>query len=158
MWQTTNRRGALGFLLAGVAGCSAKGPAYQPSNIVPTSSTGVIYVYRPPGTVATRGESPFVSINGKSYGAMKAGAYIAAAVPEGNVKVTVQQSVLLFLPTIPRSVDVAVVAGTTSYVRVDQNIVEAGVSEGVTIAQEVAIEEVTSEQAQQELEATSLNG
>lgn len=158
MRQSTSRRGALGFLLAGVAGCTAKGPAYQPANIVPTSSTGVIYVYRPSGTVATRGESPFVSINGKSYGAMKAGAYIAAAVPEGNVKVTVQQSVLLVLPTIPKSVDVAVVAGTTSYVRVDQNIIDAGVTEGVTVAQEVAIEEVTSEQAQQELETTRLNG
>ena len=74
MRQTTSRRGALGFLLAWAAGCTAKGPAYQPANIVPTSSTGVIYVYRPARTVATRGESPFVSINGKSYGAMKAGA------------------------------------------------------------------------------------
>jgi hypothetical protein len=158
MRQTTSRRGALGFLLAWAAGCTAKGPAYQPANIVPTSSTGVIYVYRPARTVATRGESPFVSINGKSYGAMKAGAFVAAAVPEGSVKVTVQQSVLLVLPTIPKSVDIAVVAGTTSYVRVDQNIIDAGVTEGVTIAQEVAIEEVTSEQAQQELETTRLNG
>lgn len=152
------RRGVLGFVGFLLAGCTGKGPAYVPASISPTSSTGLIYVYRPLGTVGTRGESPYVTIGDIAYGPIRAGSFIAANVPEGEVKVVVQQSVLMFIPTIPRSVMVTVVASGTSYVRVDQNIDSASLSGGVTVNQSIEIEEVSSEEGQAELEGTRQNG
>ncbi len=158
MQRGLTRRGALGFVGALLAGCTAKGPAYVPASITPTGNTGLIYVYRPKGSLGTRGESPFVTIGDTSYGPIKAGSYIAAAMPEGEVKVTVQQTVLMFIATIPRSVTVTVVRGGTSYVRVDQNIDNASLEGGVTVNQSIEIEEVSSEEGQAELEATRQNG
>jgi hypothetical protein len=152
------RRGVLGIFGFLLAACTAKGPAYVPASISPTSNTGLIYVYRPLGTIGTRGESPFVTIDETSYGPIKAGSFIAAKVPEGEVKVVVQQSVLMFIPTIPRSVTVTVVHRGTSYVRVDQNIDGASLEGGVTINQSINIEEVSSEEGQAELEKTRQNG
>ncbi len=158
MHSGLTRRGVLDFVTFLLAGCTAKGPAYVPASISPTGSTGLIYVYRPSGTVATRGESPYLTIGDTSYGPIKAGSYIAANVPEGEVKVVVQQSVLMFIPTIPRSVTVTVVRGGTSYVRVDQNIDGASLEGGVTVNQSIEIEEVSSEEGQAELENTRQNG
>ena len=155
---TMTRRGMLGLLATGLTACTAEGPAYRPGGVEPTGNTGVIYVYRPLGTVATRGESPFLAIGGKSYGQIKAGSFIAAKVPEGEVKVMLQQSLFLLIPTIPRYVTVSVVAGGSSYVRVDQKISSADLSSGVTVNQSITIEEVSSEVGQAELAATRENG
>lgn len=158
MHEGLTRRGVLNFIGFFLAGCTAKGPAYVPASITPTANTGLIYVYRPLGTVGTRGESPFLTIGETSYGPIKAGSFIVAKVPEGEVKVVVEQSVLMFIPTIPRSVTVTVVDGGTSYVRVDQNIDSASLEGGVTVNQSVNIEEVSSEEGQAELEKTRQNG
>jgi predicted small lipoprotein YifL len=140
MTALLTRLGLLGLMAMSLSACTAKGPAYRPDSAEPTATTGVIYVYRPGGTVTTRGESPFVTIAGKSYGAIKAGSYIAANLPEGDVKVVVQQSMFLLVPTIPRWVTVTVVAGGTSYVRVDQKISGADFSGGVTVNQSITID------------------
>jgi hypothetical protein len=157
MTVKTTRRGLLGLLAGSLTACTAEGPAYRPDSVEPTATTGVIYVYRPKGTVATRGESPFVTIGGKSYGQIKAGSYVAANVPEGEAKVMLQQSLFLLVPTIPRWVTVTVVAGGTSYVRVDQKISGADLSSGVTVNQSILIEEVSSEVGQAELAETRQN-
>jgi hypothetical protein len=151
------RRGLFGVVAVVLAGCTATGAAYVPGSVEPTRNTGLIYVYRPLGTLGTRGESPFVTIGETSYGALKAGSFIVAKVPEGEVKVMVQQSVLMFIPTIPRSVTVTVVNGGTSYVRVDQTIDSASLSGGVTVNQSIRIEEVPSEEGQAELDKTRQN-
>ena len=79
-----------------------------------------------------RGEDPFVSMAHKSYGRMRAGSFIAATFPEGEVDVTVQQSLLFLVPTIPKTVTVSVVRGSQSYVKVDQVIDAIGVTEGAS--------------------------
>lgn len=158
MTHDVTRRGMLGILAIGIAGCAAKGAAYNPSSLPNDGRNGTIYVYRPLGPVATRGEAPFVRIGGKPHGRMKPGSFIAVPVPEGEVKVTAQQSLFLMVPTIPRSVTVSVVAGASSYVRIDQRINDADVSGGVTVSQSVEIEEVSSEVGQAELESTRQNG
>ncbi|MGH6855795.1 MAG: hypothetical protein ACREDN_10290 [Aestuariivirga sp.] len=152
------RRFMLGFAGILLASCTAKGPAYVPASITPTGNTGLIYIYRPSGSLGTRGESPFITIGEKSYGSIRAGAFIAAVVPEGEVKVTVQQSVLMFIPTIPRSVTVTVVRGGTSYVRVDQKIDNASLEGGLTVNQSIMIEEVSSEEGQADLARTRQSG
>jgi hypothetical protein len=151
------RRGLLGVFGLFLVGCTAKGAVYVPGSVELGRNTGLIYVYRPLGSVGTRGESPFVTIGDESYGAIKAGSFIVATVPEGDVKVTVQQSVLMFIPTIPRSVTVAVVDSGTSYVQVDQTIDSASLSGGVTVNQSINIKEVSSEEGQAELEKTRQN-
>lgn len=157
MTANLTRRSLMALMLSGLPGCTAEGPAYRADSVEPTSDTGVIYVYRPRGALASRGESPFVTIAGKSYGAIKAGSFIAAKVPEGEVKVMLQRSVFMLIPTIPRSVTVTVVAGSSSYVRVDQKISSASFDAGVTVNQSIEIEEVSSEVGQAELEATREN-
>jgi hypothetical protein len=153
-----SRRGLLGFLGVLIAGCTARGPAYVPASISPTGNSGLIYVYRPKGTVATRGESPYLTIGDVAYGPIMAGSFIAAHVPEGEVKVVVQQSVLMLIPTIPRSITVTVINGGTSFVRVDQKIHSATLDSGLTVTQSIEIEEVSSEEGQLALEETRQNG
>ena len=151
------RRSVLHFLTLPLAGCVAEGARYQPNGIVGAKNTGTIYVYRPLTDLGQRGEDPFVSMAHKSYGRMRAGSYIAAAFPEGEVEVTVQQSVLFIVPTIPRTVAVTVVRGSQSYVRVDQTIDSVGVSGGATITQSIKIEEVPFDVGQAELAKTRQN-
>lgn len=154
-----SRRALVGVLLA-LTGCAAQGPHYQPAALDPLEGQGVIYVYRPLLQVGKRGESPYVTVNGTSYGAMRPGAFIAANVPAGEIKVTVQQSVFLLLPTIPRTVEVTVVPGSMSYVRVNQvidNIGSGGAAGGVQVMQSISIEEVPFDVGQKELEATRQN-
>jgi Protein of unknown function (DUF2846) len=153
------RRALVATLLA-LTGCTAQGPRYQPAALDPIEGQGVIYVYRPALQVGKRGESPYVTVNGISYGAMRPGAFIAANVPAGEIKVTVQQSVFLLLPTIPKSVEVTVVPGSMSYVRVNQkidNITSGGAAGGVQVMQSIEIEEVPFDVGQKELEATRQN-
>ena len=107
--------------------------------------------------MVTRGEAPFLRVAGRSYGRMKAGSFRAISVPEGDVEVQVQQSLLMLVPTIPRSVTVTVVAGSKSYVRVNQIIDSASVGSGVAVSQSVSIEEVSSEVGQEELALTRQN-
>lgn len=150
-------RGLIIVLLLGLSACTAQGARFAPSDIAAANNAGTIYVYRPLGTIGTRGESPFVSIGGKSYGTMKAGSFVAASVPVGEVKVTVQQSLFMLMPTIPRSVMVTVVPGSVSYVRVNQTIDSADASHGLTVMQSVQIEEVAPEVGQAELGQTRQN-
>jgi hypothetical protein len=124
---------------------------------VPAKGGGTIYVYRPLTELGLRGEDPFVSMAHKSYGRMRAGSFIAATFPEGEVDVTVQQSVLLFVPTIPKTVTVTVVRGSQSYVRVDQIIDSVGVTGGTTVMQSIEIEEVPFDIGQAELAKTRQN-
>ncbi|MDO8354010.1 MAG: hypothetical protein Q7T14_11155, partial [Aestuariivirga sp.] len=105
-----------------LAGCAAEGARYTPNGLVGAINSGTIYVYRPLTELGRRGEDPFVSMAHKSYGRMRAGSFIAATFPEGEVDVTVQQSLLFLVPTIPKTVTVTVVRGSQSYVRVDQVI------------------------------------
>ena len=56
-----------------------------------------------------------------------------ATFPEGEVEVTVQQSLLFLVPTIPKTVTVSVVRGSQSYVKVDQVIDAIGVTEGASV-------------------------
>ena len=151
------RRRALALSLPALAACTAQGPRYAPTGNAPAAGSGMIYIYRPLGTIATRGEPPFVAVGGKPRGRMRSGSYIAVTVPEGEVKVSVQQSLFMLVPTIPRSVMVDVVAGGSSYVRVDQVISGADMSGGVTVSQSVVIEEVSPEVGQAELQQAREN-
>ena len=157
MTKPLTRRQMLALLLPALAACTAQGARYAPTGIAPAAGNGIIYIYRPLGTVATRGEPPFVSVGGTSHGRMRSGSYIAVTVPEGEVKVAVQQSLFMLVPTIPRSVAVEVVAGGHSYVRVDQVISGTDLSNGVTVNQSVMIEEVSPEVGQAELEKARKN-
>jgi Protein of unknown function (DUF2846) len=145
------------FLALPLAGCAAEGEKYLPDSISVAKGMGTIYVYRPLSDLGKRGEDPFVSIAGKSYGRMKAGSYIAATFPEGDFKVTVQQSVFMLVPTIPKSVEVTVVRGSQSYVRVDQSIDSVGMTGGVSVSQSTSIEEVPFDVGQAELAKTRKN-
>ena len=151
------RRSVLQLLALPFAGCAAEGARYQPNGIVGAKNTGTIYVYRPLTDLGLRGEDPFVSMAHKSYGRMRAGSFIAATFPEGEVEVTVQQSVLFIVPTIPKTVTVTVVRGSQSYVRVDQTIESVDVTGGATVTQSIEIEEMPFNTGQAELAKTRQN-
>ena len=151
------RRSVLQLLALPLAGCAAEGARYQPNGIVGAKNTGTIYVYRPLTDLGLRGEDPFVSMAHKSYGRMRAGSFIAATFPEGEVEVTVQQSVLFIVPTIPKTVSVTVVRGSQSYVRVDQTIESVDVTGGATVTQSIEIEEMPFNTGQAELAKTRQN-
>lgn len=142
-----------------LTGCAAEGPRYQPAALEALKGQGIIYVYRPLLAVGRRGENPHVTVNGVSYGGMRPGSFIAANVPAGDIKVMVQQTMFMVLPTIPKSVEVTVVPGSNSYVRVNQAIdsVGGGAEGGVQVMQSISIEEVPFDVGQQELEATRQN-
>ncbi|MGB8314900.1 MAG: hypothetical protein WCE69_10490 [Aestuariivirga sp.] len=140
-----------------LVGCAAEGARYQPNGIVGAKNTGTIYVYRPLTQLGQRGEDPFVTMAHKSYGRMRAGSFIAATFPEGEVDVTVQQSMLFLVPTIPKTVTVTVVRSSVSYVRVDQLIDTVGINDGAAISQSVEIEEVPYNIGQAELAQTRQN-
>jgi Protein of unknown function (DUF2846) len=153
-------RRALVFALLALPGCAAEGPRYQPAALTPLEGQGVIYVYRPLSAIGKRGESPFVRVNGVSYGAMKPGSFIAANVPEGDIKVSLQQSVFMMVPTFARTVEVTVVPGSISYVRVNQTIDSmgsGGAAGGLQVMQSIQIEEVPFDVGQKELEETRQN-
>ncbi len=151
------RRSVLQLLALPLAGCAAEGARYRPNGIVGAKNTGTIYVYRPLTDLGIRGEDPFVSMAHKSYGRMRAGSFIAATFPEGEVEVTVQQSVLFIVPTIPKTVTVTVVRGSQSYVRVDQTIDSVDVTGGATVTQSIEIEEMPFNTGQAELAKTRQN-
>jgi hypothetical protein len=146
-------RGLAAFVLIGVglAACTAEGRRYSAADSRAAAGMGVVYVYRPEGELLRRGEPPYVTISGKSYGRLKPGSFVRAALPEGEHDVVVQQTVLLLLPTIPKTVTVAVVPGSRSYVRVDQRITDIGTAGSASVMQETSIEEVDPETAQSEL-------
>ncbi len=118
---------------------------------------GTIYVYRPQLPLGKQGEEPFVSIERKSYGRLRPGGFVAGTFPEGEYSVTVQQSVFLLLPTIPKSVSVSVVRGSQSYVRVDQVIDSVGTTSGASVSQSITIEEVPYDIGQAELAKSRQN-
>ena len=130
----------------------------MPNGVVGAKNTGTIYVYRPLTQLGLRGEDPFVSMAHKSYGRMRAGSFIAATFPEGEVDVTVQQSLLFIVPTIPKTVTVTVVRGSQSYVRVDQVIdCDRTSPTGQPSAQSIEIEEMPFNVGQAELAQTRQN-
>jgi hypothetical protein len=145
------------FLALPLAGCAAEGVRYQPDNVSPSKGMGTIYVYRLQLDLGKQGEEPFVSIARKSYGRLRPGAFIAATFPEGDYNVTVQQSVFLLVPTIPKTVSVTVVRGSQSFVRVDQTIDSIGMSGGASVTQSISIEEVPYDVGQAELAKTRRN-
>jgi hypothetical protein len=151
------RRSVLHILALPLVGCAAEGARYHPNGIVGAKNTGTIYVYRPLTQLGQRGEDPFVTMAHKSYGRMRAGSFIAATFPEGEVDVTVQQSMLFLVPTIPKTVTVTVVRSSVSYVRVDQLIDTVGINDGAAISQSVEIEEVPYNIGQAELAQTRQN-
>jgi hypothetical protein len=151
------RRSVLHILTFPLAGCAAEGARYTPNSLVGPTNSGTIYVYRPLTELGRRGEDPFVSMAHKSYGRMRAGSFIAATFPEGEVDVTVQQSVLFLVPTIPKTVTVSVVRGSQSYVKVDQVIDAIGVTEGASVSQSIEIEEMPFNIGQAELAQTRQN-
>ncbi len=140
-----------------LVGCAAEGVRYQTDSVVPAKGSGTIYVYRPLSKLGVRGEDPFVSIARKSYGRMRAGSFIAVTFPEGDVDVTVQQSVLMLIPTIPKTVTVTVIRGSQSYVRVNQTIDSMSMTGGANVTQSITIEEVPFDVGQAELAETRQN-
>lgn len=128
---------ATAFLLSA---CAADGPRFE-SAALSSSEVGVIYVYRPLDTIIGRGEDPYVSIAGEQLGRVKAGGYVKKVVPIGAHDVTVRQTVL-FIPTWPETVEVAVASGGSAYVKIDQRITGIGTGDGASATQEVFIEEV----------------
>lgn len=139
------------LLLVAVGGCAAEGRRYNATQVASLPGTGIIYVYRPKGSIMSRGESPYVIIDGKSYGQLKPGGFIRAQLAEGEYNVTVQQTLLLFLPTIPKTINVAVIPGSRSYVRVDQKISGVGEVATASVMQETQIEEVEPDLGQSEM-------
>lgn len=155
-----SRRTLVTVLLALSACSPAEGPRYEPAALTPLEGAGIIYVYRPLDAIGKRGEAPHVTIDGTSYGAMRPGSFVAANVPAGEIKVIVQQTVFMIMPTIPKSVTVTVVPGSISYVRVNQmidSIGSGGVTGGVQLTQSISIEEVPFDIGQKELELTRQN-
>jgi hypothetical protein len=147
-------RGLLGRMAAILAApliiaCAAEGPAFERQAAL-TNEVGVIYVYRPLSTLFARGEDPYVIIAGERMGRLKVGGYFKKVVPIGEHKVTVQQTVL-FLPTWPESVEVAVASATGTYVKVDQRITNVEFNEGASATQQVFIEEVPAPTGQTEI-------
>jgi hypothetical protein len=106
-----------------------------------SGEVGVIYVYRPLDSIIGRGEDPYVWIAGEQMGRVKAGGYVKKVVPVGEHDVTVRQTVL-FVPTWPEMVQVAVASGGSAYVKVDQRITGISADGGAGAIQEVFIEEV----------------
>lgn len=151
------RRSVLQLSALPLVGCAAEGARYQPNGLVGAKNSGTIYVYRPLTQLGRRGEDPFVSMAHKSYGRMRAGSFIAGTFPEGEVDVTVQQSLLFVVPTIPKTVTVTVVRGSQSYVKVDQVIDSVDVSIGTSVAQSIEIEEMPFNVGQAELAQTRQN-
>ena len=151
------RRSVLQLLTLPLVGCAAEGARYQPNGVVGAKDSGTIYVYRPLTELGLRGEDPFVTMAHKSYGRMRAGSFIAATFPEGEVDVTLHQSVLFFVPTIPKTVTVTVVRGSQSYVRVDQIIDSVSVTGGASVMQTIEIEEVPFNIGQAELAKSRQN-
>lgn len=148
----------LGLAVAlALAACAAEGPDFERASLT-TADTGVIYVYRPLTSVIGRGEDPYVYIGGENMGRLKSGGYVEKVVPIGEYKVTVRQTVL-FVPTWPQSVEVAVGSGGSAYVKVDQRV--TGVTtegEGATATQQVFIEEVGNTEGQAEIAQAKKNG
>ena len=151
------RRSVFQVLTLPLAGCAAEGARYTPNGLVGAVNSGTIYVYRPLTELGRRGEDPFISMAHKSYGRMRAGSFIAATFPEGEVDVKVQQSLLFLVPTIPKTVTVTVVRGSQSYVKVDQIVDAIGVTEGASITQSIEIEEMPFNVGQAELALTRQN-
>jgi hypothetical protein len=151
------RRSVLQLLALPLGGCAAEGARYLPDGVVAPKGSGVIYVYRPLSELGVRGEDPFITMAHKSYGRLRAGAYLAGTFPEGDVDVMVQQSLLFVIPTIPKTVTVTVVRGSQSYVRVDQTIDSVDVTSGATVMQSIEIEEVPLNIGQAELAQTRQN-
>jgi hypothetical protein len=145
------------FLALPLAGCAADGALYQPDSVSVSKGMGTIYVYRPQLEIGKQGEEPFVVINRKSYGRMRTGSYVAGTFPEGDYNVTVQQSIFLLIPTIPKTISVTVVRGSMTYVRVDQTIDTIGMAGDASVSQSTSIEEVPFEIGQTELAKTRLN-
>jgi hypothetical protein len=132
-----------------LAGCAAEGQRFERQAAL-NSELGVIYVYRPLTSLVARGEDPYVTIAGQPMGRLRAGGYFKKVVPIGEHKVTVQQTIL-FLPTWPESVEVAVASATGTYVKVDQRITGVEFNEGATATQQVFIEEVPGFTGQNEI-------
>jgi hypothetical protein len=152
------RRAVLKLMTLPLAGCAAEGARFAPGEMLPGKGSGIIYVYRPLTPLGKRGEDPFVAIARKSYGRMRSGSFISATFPEGEVDVTVQQSLLLLIPTIPKTITVTVVRGSQSYVRVDQVIDSfSGEGGGGSVMQTVEIEEVPPSIGQAELAESRKN-
>jgi hypothetical protein len=140
-----------------LASCAAEGPDFQRPTLA-SNDVGVIYVYRPLTSIIGRGEDPYVYVAGENLGRLKAGGYVEKVVPLGEYKVTVRQTVM-FIPTWPQSVEVAVASGGSAYVKVDQRV--TGISTegpGTTATQEVFIEEVGNEEGQHEIAKAKGNG
>lgn len=151
------RRGILfSILMISLAACTAQGERYEKA--AARADTGTIYVYRPLGKWNGRGENPYVNVAGKLLGRLFAGGYVAYAVPAGEHRVEVVQS-LLFLPVWPKGLEVAVAEGSSTYVKVDQRITSIGGEDGggVTARQEVFIEEVDEVTGQAALAKSRLN-
>jgi len=145
------------FLALPLVGCAADGALYQPDSVSVSKGMGTIYVYRPQLEIGKQGEEPFVAINRKSYGRMRTGSYVAGTFREGDYNVTVQQSIFLLIPTIPKAISVTVVRGSMTYVRVDQTIDTIGMVGDASVSQSTSIEEVPFEIGQAELAKTRLN-
>lgn len=145
------------FLALPLGGCAAEGALFQPDSVSVSKGYGTINVYRPLLGLGKQGEEPFVSIARKSYGRMRPGSFVAATFPEGDYNVTLQQSVFLLVPTIPKTISVTVVRGSQSYVRVDQTIDSIGITSGASVTQSISIEEVPFEVGQAELAKTRQN-
>jgi len=141
----------LAAILAAIllASCAAEGQRFERQAAL-NREVGVIYVYRPLTSISARGEDPYVTIAGERMGRLRAGGYFKKVVPIGEHKVMVQQSVL-FLPTWPESVEVAVASATGTYVKVDQRITGVEFDEGATATQQVFIEEVPGYTGQNEI-------
>ena len=150
------RRIAVSAMLAVfLASCAADGPQYRPT-AERKRGEGLVYVYRPEGKTIGRGENPYVEVAGKSLGWLKPGGYVSMSLPPGEHKVTVRQT-MLFIPTIWDTVDIAVAAGSVSYVRVDQRVTKVGTAGTFSAMQQVFIEEVTPEEGQAEIAETRQN-
>jgi hypothetical protein len=132
-----------------LAACAADGPRFE-SAALSSSEVGVIYVYRPLDSIIGRGEDPYVWIAGKQMGRVKAGGYVKKVVPIGEYDVTVRQTVL-FVPTWPETVEVAVASGGSAFVKIDQRITGIGSGDGAAATQQVFIEEVPIEVGQSEI-------
>jgi hypothetical protein len=88
---------------------------------------------------------------------LKAGGYVSVPVPAGEYNVTARQTLFLIVPTIPKTITVAVAPGSHSYVRVDQRIVDVDRDGGWRAMQEVFIEEVDEETGRAEIASARAN-
>ena len=139
-----------------LAGCVAQGPKYQSAGVTPERGEGVIYVYRPKGNWVVRGENPYIQIGDDGLGALRSGGFLSKAVPAGEYKVIVRQSLLL-MPVWSDSVEVTVADGGSAYVKVDQRYTQFGADSGVSARQQIFIQEVDSLTGQAEIAETRSN-